>query len=105
MVIDVYKRQVVFQLDIPQIMPVMSALVFSLFIGLAATWTKATVITNVLDLSLLHISGGDQWSVDVNKVFLLEILMNGICDQGTDTEYCLEGVGSWTQMGNGTQVL
>ena len=38
-----------FQLDIPQIMPVMSALVFSLFIGLAATWTKATVITNVLD--------------------------------------------------------
>ena len=40
---------VVFQLDIPQIMPVMSALVFSLFIGLAATWTKATVITNVLD--------------------------------------------------------
>ena len=40
---------VVFQLDIPQIMPVMSALVFSLFVGLAATWTKATVITNVLD--------------------------------------------------------
>ena len=40
---------VVFQLDIPQIMPVMSALVFSLFIGLAATWTKATVINNVLD--------------------------------------------------------
>lgn len=40
---------VVFQLDIPQIMPVMSALVFSLFIGLAATWTRATVITNVLD--------------------------------------------------------
>lgn len=40
---------VVFQLDIPQIMPVMSALVFSLFVGLAAIWTKATVITNVLD--------------------------------------------------------
>ena len=40
---------VVFQLDIPQIMPVMSALVFSLFVGLAATWTKATVITQVLD--------------------------------------------------------
>lgn len=39
----------VFQLDIPQIMPVMSALVFSLLLGLAATWTKATVITNVLD--------------------------------------------------------
>ena len=39
----------VFQLDIPQIMPVMSALVFSLLLGLAATWTKAKVITTVLD--------------------------------------------------------
>ena len=33
--------KIVFQLDIPQIMPVMSALVFSVLIGLAATWTKA----------------------------------------------------------------
>ena len=33
--------EVVFQLDIPQIMPVMSALVFSVLVGLAATWTKA----------------------------------------------------------------
>ena len=41
--------EMVFELSIPQIMPVMSALVFSLFVGLAATWTKATVITNVLD--------------------------------------------------------
>lgn len=40
---------IIFQLDIPQIMPVMSALVFSLLLGLAATWTKATVITQVLD--------------------------------------------------------
>lgn len=40
---------VVFQLDIPQIMPVMSALVFSLLLGLAAAWTKADVITKVLD--------------------------------------------------------
>lgn len=39
---------VVFQLDIPQIMSVMSALVFSVLIGLAATWTKARVITSVL---------------------------------------------------------
>lgn len=39
----------VFKLDIPQIMPVMSALVFSMLIGLAATWTKAQVITKVLD--------------------------------------------------------
>ncbi len=40
---------VAFQLDIPQIMPVMSALVFSILIGLAAVWTKAKVITAVLD--------------------------------------------------------
>lgn len=40
---------VIFQLDIPQIMSVMSALVFSLLIGLAATWTKAKVITDVLE--------------------------------------------------------
>ncbi|OUQ15651.1 dicarboxylate/amino acid:cation symporter [Lachnoclostridium sp. An14] len=40
---------VVFQLDIPEIMSVMSALVFSLLVGLAATWTKAKVITDVLE--------------------------------------------------------
>lgn len=40
---------VVFQLDIPQIMPVMSALAFSLLVGLAATWTKANVVTSVLE--------------------------------------------------------
>ncbi len=41
--------EVVFQLDIPQIMPVMSALVFSVLVGLAATWTKASVTTRLLD--------------------------------------------------------
>ena len=40
---------IVFELSIPQIMPVMSALVFSVMIGLAAAWTKATTITNLLD--------------------------------------------------------
>lgn len=40
---------VVFQLDIPQIMPVMSALVLSLLLGLAVTWTKAEVFTKLLD--------------------------------------------------------
>lgn len=39
----------VFALSIPQIMPVMSALVFSVLIGLAAVWTKAKTITVVLD--------------------------------------------------------
>lgn len=41
--------EVVFQLDIPQIMSVMSALVFSVLVGLAATWTKAYTITNILN--------------------------------------------------------
>lgn len=39
---------VAFQLDIPQIMPVMSALVFSTLLGLSAVWTKAETITLVL---------------------------------------------------------
>ena len=39
----------VFQLDIPQIMSVMSALVFSVLLGLAATWTKAKTITAVFN--------------------------------------------------------
>lgn len=37
-----------FGLEIPQIMSVMSALAFSVMIGLAAVWTKAKVITQVL---------------------------------------------------------
>ena len=41
--------ELVFQLDIPQIMSVMSALVFSILIGLAAAWTKAKRITELLD--------------------------------------------------------
>ena len=41
--------EVIFELSIPQIMSVMSALVFSVLIGLAATWTKAETITKVLD--------------------------------------------------------
>lgn len=41
--------EAVFQLDIPQIMPVMSALVFAVLVGLAAVWTKAKLITNLLD--------------------------------------------------------
>lgn len=40
---------VIFDLAIPQIMPVMSALVFSIMLGLAATWTKASLITSLLD--------------------------------------------------------
>ena len=40
---------VAFELNIPQIMPVMSALVFSILIGLAAVWTKAKTVIEILD--------------------------------------------------------
>lgn len=39
---------VIFQLQIPPIMSVMSALVFSMLVGLAAAWTSAKVTTNLL---------------------------------------------------------
>ena len=39
---------VVFELNIPQIMPVMSALVLSILIGLAATWTKSKLTCDLL---------------------------------------------------------
>ena len=41
--------ELLFNLEISPIMPVMSALVFSVMIGLAATWTHARVITQVLE--------------------------------------------------------
>ena len=40
---------VLFELNIPQIMPVMSALAFSLLIGLAAVWTKSDLTCNLLE--------------------------------------------------------
>ena len=40
---------VVFQLNIPQIMPVMSALAFSLLLGLAAVWTKSQATCTLLE--------------------------------------------------------
>ena len=41
--------EVIFELEIPQIMSVMSALVFSIMIGLAAAWNKSKMITGVLE--------------------------------------------------------
>lgn len=40
---------VLFQLNIPQIMPVMSALVLSLLLGLAAVWTRSELTCNLLE--------------------------------------------------------
>ena len=41
--------EVVFQLEIPQIMSVMSALVLSVLLGLACTWANAVTMTNLLE--------------------------------------------------------
>ena len=41
--------EIVFQLELPQIMPVMSALVLSVLLGLACTWTNAATMTNLLE--------------------------------------------------------
>lgn len=41
--------EIIFKLDIPPIMPVMSALVLALFLGLAAAWTKAEKVAGLLD--------------------------------------------------------
>ena len=41
--------EIIFKLDIPQIMPVMSALVFSILLGLSAVWTKANIMARLLD--------------------------------------------------------
>ena len=40
---------VVFQLDIPQIMPVMSALVLAILLGLATVWTRGETMAKLLD--------------------------------------------------------
>ena len=41
--------EIVFQLEIPEIMSVMGALVLSVLLGLACTWTKAETMTNLLE--------------------------------------------------------
>ena len=41
--------EVIFQLEIPEIMSVMSALVLSVLLGLACTWTNAETMTNLLE--------------------------------------------------------
>lgn len=41
--------RLIFQLDIPQVMPVMSALFLSIIVGLAVTWTKADLVEKFLN--------------------------------------------------------
>lgn len=54
--------EVFFKLDIPPIMPVMSALILAIFIGLAIVWTNSEIFTNIL--------------LDFNKIVL--VLVNRI---------------------------
>lgn len=54
--------EVFFKLDIPPIMPVMSALILAIFIGLAVVWTNSEIFTNIL--------------LDFNKIVL--VLVNRI---------------------------
>ena len=41
--------ELIFKLDIPQVMPVMSALVLAIFLGLAAAWTESKKFIEILD--------------------------------------------------------
>ena len=43
--------------------------------------------------------------MDINKITLLEELMDCVGNQGTNAEHSLERVGTRTQMGHGTQVF
>ena len=47
------------------------------------------------------VTGGDERSVHIDKIPLLEILMDGVGDQGADPEHGLEGVGPGPQVGDG----
>ena len=63
---------VAFELNIPQIMPVMSALVFSVLIGLAAVWTKSTTTIRLLaDGNYVSVTGepGEE-RIDVQKWYM-----------------------------------
>ena len=53
----------------------------------------------------LAVRAGDQGSVNIDKISVLEELVDRHCSQRAYTEHCLEGVGPGTQMGDGPQKL
>ena len=72
--------KIVFQLDIPQIMPVMSALVFSVMIGLAATWDESQDDYNsIRRIPKNCIGSGDKScycnSADFYRIYILCIIL------------------------------
>ena len=60
---------------------------------------------------LEHLSGTfavtscDQWCMHIDKSSLHEEGVDCISDQGSDTEHCLESIGTCSQMRDGTQIL
>ena len=53
----------------------------------------------------LTVTAGDQRSMHIDKSSLHEEGMDRISDQGSDTEHCLESIGTCSQMRDGTQIL
>ena len=51
------------------------------------------------------VTAGDQRSMHIDKSSLHEEGVDCISDQGSDTEHCLESIGTCSQMRDGTQIL
>ena len=78
--------ELVFRLDIPQIMPVMSALVFSILVGLAAAWTKAATVTKLLEeFQELVLSVVTKLVIPILPVFIA-LTFCGLAYEGTITK-------------------
>ena len=78
--------ELVFRLDIPQIMPVMSALVFSILVGLAAAWTKAETVTKLLEeFQELVLSVVTKLVIPILPVFIA-LTFCGLAYEGTITK-------------------
>ena len=76
----------IFALSIPQIMPVMSALVFSILIGLAAVWTKAkTTITVLQEFQKIVLDLVSKIVIPILPFFICLTFVN-LAYEGTITE-------------------
>ena len=76
----------VFGLSIPQIMPVMSALVFSVLLGLAAVWTKAkTIITILVEFQKLVLELVSKSVIPILPFFICQTFVN-LAYEGTITK-------------------
>ena len=76
----------VLALEIPQIMPVMSALAFSVLIGLAAVWTKAKTITNVLiEFQTVVLELVDKIIIPILPIYIA-LTFAGLAYEGTITK-------------------